>query len=278
MEGRDIVRSAPLQAYTDEGLHAGHGGGEHASLYKPRTFGPHKWGMVIDANACVGCGGCVVACQSENNVPVVGPEQVMRGREMHWIRVDRYFDGPPEAPKVLHQPMLCQQCDDAPCENVCPVNATTHSAEGLNQQTYNRCVGTRYCANNCPYKVRRFNFLDFTRKIPAPQDLAFNPEVTVRPRGVMEKCTFCLQRIQNAKQVAANEGRPVRDGDVVPACAAACPAKAIVFGDLLDESSAVAALSKNDRGFKVLADLGVKPAVTYLAKLRNDAEEGAHEA
>ncbi len=270
--GRDIVRLWTLAEYAEKA--EGAAKETFPTLYPPQEFPDHKWGMAIDLSACVGCSGCVVACQSENNVPVVGPEQVRRGREMHWIRVDRYYEGPAEAPRTVHQPMVCQQCDDAPCENVCPVQATNHSPDGLNQMAYNRCVGTRYCANNCPYKVRRFNFFDFTSALPEPLDLAFNPEVTVRPRGVMEKCTFCIQRIQNARQTAKGEGRSVRDGEIVPACAAACPARAIVFGDLKDPRSAVSKLSRSDRGFKVLAELGVKPSVTYLADLRNPSDGG----
>jgi molybdopterin-containing oxidoreductase family iron-sulfur binding subunit len=246
---------------------------ELASLYPEFKYKEHRWGMSIDLAACIGCAGCSVACQSENNIPVVGPEQVQRGREMQWIRIDRYYEGPPENPVVLHQPMLCQHCGSAPCENVCPVNATNHSPEGINQMAYNRCVGTRYCANNCPYKVRRFNFFDYTQSLKAPMDLAMNPEVSIRPRGVMEKCTFCVQRIQDAKQVAKAAGRPLTDRDVRPACAAACPTDAIVFGDLKDPESEVSRRAEDPRGFKVLEELGAQPAITYLARLRNPSEE-----
>jgi molybdopterin-containing oxidoreductase family iron-sulfur binding subunit len=262
------VRSLSLAEWGRKEKEGGHDHELH-TLYPELEFPDHKWGMAIDLSACVGCSGCVLACQSENNVPVVGPEQVLRGREMHWIRVDRYYEGPPEAPKVVHQPMLCQHCDHAPCENVCPVNATNHSPDGLNQMAYNRCVGTRYCANNCPYKVRRFNFLEWNNAKTEPETLAFNPEVSVRPRGVMEKCTFCVQRIEDARMRAKAEGRPVADGEIRPACAAACPAEAIVFGDLKNPESGVSKAATDRRGYKVLAELGVRPAITYLADIRN---------
>jgi molybdopterin-containing oxidoreductase family iron-sulfur binding subunit len=244
------------------------------SLYNDQTYTGQRWGMAIDLSACVGCGACVVACQSENNVPVVGPEQVLKGRAMHWMRVDRYYEGNDPSPQVVHEPMLCQQCDNAPCETVCPVQATNHGPDGINQMAYNRCVGTRYCSNNCPYKVRRFNFLDFTSELPPSIRLAMNPEVTVRPRGVMEKCNFCVQRINNGKQVAKREGRELADHDVVPACAVACPAKAIVFGDIKNPESQVSKVASSNRGFRVLDELGTKPAITYLAALTNPARDG----
>ena len=270
MEGRDIVRSYTLAGYAREAAEP-RPAEDLVTLYDPQKFPLHKWGMVIDQSACVGCSGCVIACQSENNIAVVGAEQVVRGREMQWIRIDRYYEGDPRRPGTVHQPMLCQQCDDAPCENVCPVNATNHSPDGLNQMAYNRCVGTRYCGNNCPYKVRRFNFFEYTAFKKDPEALAYNPEVTVRPRGVMEKCTFCIQRIEDARMRARDENRPLRDGEIVTACQAACPADAIVFGDLKDPGSRVSLLSKSDRGYKVLAELGVRPAITYLANLTNPA-------
>jgi Fe-S-cluster-containing dehydrogenase component len=266
--GRDIARTWTLAEYARK-AERGEAHEELPTLYEPHEHKAARWGMAIDLSSCVGCGACVIGCQSENNVPVVGPEQVAKGRAMHWMRVDRYYDSEPGDFQVVHEPMLCQHCDDAPCETVCPVNATTHAADGINQMAYNRCVGTRYCANNCPYKVRRFNFLDFTGETPESLQLAFNPEVTVRPRGVMEKCTFCVQRIRNAEQVAKRESRGLRDHDVVTACQSACPTSAIVFGDLNDPKSEASKLSRSNRGYRVLEELGTKPAVTYLASLRN---------
>src|SRR5450631_153334 len=271
--GRDIARRWTLADYARK-AERGETHEELPTLYEPHEHKGARWGMAIDLSACVGCGACVIGCQSENNVPVVGPEQVAKGRAMHWIRVDRYYDGEAADPQVVHEPMLCQHCDDAPCETVCPVNATTHAADGINQMAYNRCVGTRYCANNCPYKVRRFNFLDFTSETPESLQLAFNPEVTVRPRGVMEKCTFCVQRIRNAEQVAKRESRGLRDRDVVTACQSACPASAIVFGDLNDPKSEASKLSRSNRGYRVLEELGTKPAITYLASPRNPPGRG----
>jgi MoCo/4Fe-4S cofactor protein with predicted Tat translocation signal len=268
----------------------------------------HRWAMTIDLSSCYGCGSCLIACQSENNVPVVGKDEVRRGREMHWIRIDRYFSSDEEAavgtrkdkdtfsydkaeiaaenPKVVHMPMMCHHCNHAPCETVCPVAATTHSNEGLNQMTYNRCIGTRYCANNCPYKVRRFNWFNypsykkFTEINPAQDDLGrmvLNPDVTVRTRGVMEKCSFCVQRIQAGKLVAKTEDRPVVDGDVTTACADACPANAIIVGDWNDLKSMVRTSSDNKRSYQALEEVGVKPNMWYKTKVRNEEnKELAH--
>jgi Fe-S-cluster-containing dehydrogenase component len=223
-----------------------------------------QWGMVIDLDRCTGCEACVVACRVENNVPTVGPQQSAMGRSMNWIRVERYFEG--EFPNITatFRPVLCQHCEEAPCEPVCPVYATYHTDEGLNAQVYNRCVGTRYCANNCPYTVRFFNFFD--PGWDAPLEKAQNPEVSVRTRGVMEKCTFCIQRIRKGEEKAKDEGREVRDGDVVPACVQTCPTQAMYFGNLADASSEVSRLAKSNRAERLMEDLGTKPRVVYLRK------------
>jgi molybdopterin-containing oxidoreductase family iron-sulfur binding subunit len=228
----------------------------------------HHWGMVIDLTTCTGCSACVTSCQVENNVPVVGKDEVRRNREMHWLRIDRYYSGTGADVDVAHQPMMCHHCDNAPCETVCPVLATVHSDEGLNQQTYNRCVGTRYCMNNCPYKVRRFNWFEYAHE-DAHENLALNPDVTIRSRGIMEKCSFCVQRIQEAKVVARQRGRGVIDGDIRTACQQSCPAQAIAFGDMNDPESAVSRAIGSGRHFRVLEEIGVQPSVGYASLVRN---------
>lgn len=253
---------------------------EHESVYEPHPYTGIKWGMAIDLNKCTGCGDCVSACNVENNIPIVGKDQVLKSREMQWLRIDRYYSGTPDNPKVSVQPMLCQHCDQAPCENVCPVVATTHSPDGLNQMTYNRCVGTRYCSNNCPYKVRRFNFYNFRDHFRDSYQenpilvLMHNPEVTVRSRGVMEKCTFCVQRISEARADAIHEKREIKGTDVTTACQDACGTNAIKFGDINDKESEFYKYRNHELGYYVLEELNVKPNVTYIAKLRNiHAEE-----
>jgi Fe-S-cluster-containing dehydrogenase component len=223
-----------------------------------------QWAMVIDLDRCTGCEACVVACRVENNIPAVGPEEAAKGRSINWIRIERYFEGEYPDVKIKFMPVLCQHCEQAPCEPVCPVYATYHTDEGLNAQVYNRCVGTRYCANNCPYTVRFFNFFD--PKWDAPLGEALNPEVSVRMRGVMEKCTFCIQRIRKGEEKARDEGRAVRDGDVVPACVQTCPTRAMYFGNIADPESEVSKLSNSNRATRLLEDLGTKPKVIYLNK------------
>ncbi|AKU92814.1 TAT-variant-translocated molybdopterin oxidoreductase [Vulgatibacter incomptus] len=291
MEGRPLVREGTVSEYTENPAFARQMV-KHPpllALWKQHEYVGQQWGLAIDLNSCVGCNGCMIACQAENNIPVVGPEQVRMGRQMHWIRIDRYFastnaenDRDLSEPQVVHQPVTCMQCENAPCENVCPVAATVHSKDGgLNDMVYNRCIGTRYCSNNCPYKVRRFNFFDYHHvggegEITAVRELAFNPDVTVRTRGVMEKCTYCIQRINVGKRDAKLRGQEkVPDGAITPACAQACPTEAITFGDINDPNSRVSKLKAQPRNYEMLGELNVQPRTSYLARIRNPNPEMA---
>ena len=272
MEGRDLLRSTDIASFraNPEGDHHHH---PTSSIYPDWKYESYAWGMSIDLAACIGCNACTIACQAENNIAVVGKEQVERGREMHWIRVDRYFEGDLDNPTLHNQPVPCQQCEKAPCEVVCPVNATNHSSEGLNDMVYNRCVGTRYCANNCPYKVRRFNFLLYTDFETESIKMQRNPNVSVRSRGVMEKCTYCVQRINFTRSNARREERAVRDLEIKTACQQACPSDAIIFGDINNKDSQVAQAKAGPRNYAILAELGTKPRTTYLSDVTNPNPE-----
>lgn len=276
MEGRPIIKEATLEEFIKNPAVGNEAHEKLVSLWAEKEKDGHAWGMAIDLSACTGCSACIIGCQSENNIAVVGKDEVQKRREMHWLRIDRYYNGSEDSPETVHQPMMCQHCGNAPCETVCPVLATTHSTDGLNQQIYNRCVGTRYCNNNCPYKVRRFNWFDYAHNQKFDYHMnsslgamVLNPDIVVRSRGVMEKCSMCIQRIQEGKLQAKREGRPLKDGDIRLACEQSCPSQAIVFGDLNNPESRVAKLNHEGRFYHVLEELNVAPVVGYLTKVRN---------
>jgi molybdopterin-containing oxidoreductase family iron-sulfur binding subunit len=273
MEGRAIVRRASLDHFRErpDFVRDDVPPGPTESLYPDWPYDQEAWGMSIDLSACIGCMACVSACQAENNSPTVGPDECALGHEMHWLRVDRYYAGPPDDPETLFQPVPCMQCEKAPCEIVCPVNATVHTHDGLNAQVYNRCIGTRYCSQNCPYKVRRFNFLEYQPygEEAGPEQAAHNPDVSVRSRGVMEKCTYCVQRISEARIHAQVDNRAIADGEVVTACQQACPTRAISFGNLNDKCAAVLREKGAPHSYALLEELNTRPRTTYLGRIRN---------
>ncbi len=287
-EGRELVRHVSLAEALAPPVAGSEPGGPKAAsvpgaahpkerggngLWPGHVYAGHRWALSVDLNKCTGCAACIVSCNAENNIPVVGELEVRRRREMHWLRIDRYYGGTPENPEVVHQPMMCQHCENAPCETVCPVLATVHSSEGLNQQIYNRCVGTRYCANNCPTKVRRFNWFDYRHGDDLSR-MVLNPDVVVRSRGVMEKCSLCVQRIEEARALSRREGRTLADGDIKTACQQSCPAEAITFGDSNDPASAVARLTSKGRAYHILEEINVKPQVAYLARVKSGGRDG----
>ncbi len=272
MEHRDVVIYNTLDGYRSNPDFAQlkeHEPPENLTLYPHWNYRGYAWSMSIDLTACVNCQACVVACQAENNIPVVGKEQVLARRAMHWLRIDVYYEDGYRAPAARYAPIPCMQCENAPCELVCPVQATNHSAEGLNDMVYNRCVGTRYCSNNCPWKVRRFNFLLYQDWVTETYKMQRNPDVSIRSRGVMEKCTYCVQRIREAEIQAQNENRPVRDGEIQTACQQACPTEAIVFGDKNNPNNRVAKLKAEKLNYAMYSELNTRPRTTYLAELRN---------
>lgn len=268
MEGRDIIRETTYSEYKKNPKAGNLKKAKLVNIYPVHEKNGHQWAMAIDLSTCTGCSACIVSCSTENNVPVVGRQEVANRREMHWLRLDRYYKGDENEPEVMNMPMLCQHCENAPCENVCPVLATVHSSDGINQQIYNRCVGTRYCANNCPYKVRRFNWFNYDRG-DSMAKLALNPDISQRSRGVMEKCSFCIQRIQEGKLEAKKERRNLKDGDIKVACQQSCPGGSIVFGDMMDPNSKISNFLESDRNYTVLEELNVRPRVSYLTKVRN---------
>jgi molybdopterin-containing oxidoreductase family iron-sulfur binding subunit len=267
MDGFDFVRTiaaSKLDAPVAEKRDA-------PSFYPPKPVNNPSWGMSVDIDLCIGCNACVVACIAENNIPMVGKELIAQGREMHWLRIDHYHEGDPANPRSYFQPVPCMHCEQAPCEMGCPVNAAVHSADGLNLQVYNRCIGTRTCSSFCPYKVRHFNWFDYTADDPESVRAMRNPDVTVRVRGVMEKCTYCVQRIQEAKIAAQVSGREIRDGEVLTACQQACPTRAIIFGNVADTASEVSRKKASDRSYSLLEDANTRPRTTYLARIEDDA-------
>jgi molybdopterin-containing oxidoreductase family iron-sulfur binding subunit len=272
MEGRNLIRRTTFDEFSRNPHFANDTREERIpeeSLYPEYPYDGYKWGMSIDLNACIGCNACTIACQAENNIAVVGKDQVHRGREMHWIRIDRYYIDSSEGTDTAFQPVPCMHCEHAPCEEVCPVGATVHDSQGLNLQVYNRCVGTRFCSNNCPYKVRRFNFLQYSNQREESLKGVQNPDVTVRERGVMEKCTYCIQRIQRGRIEAQKLGRPLKDGEVVTACQAVCPTNAITFGNLNEQGAQVTKVKASPRNYALLAELNTRPRTTYLAEVVN---------